>query len=110
MPRCCLAALDVGRREGGEEEARLAASLHIHEPSLAHRSAMPPASSSQGGSALSRTVASLTRAALGANAPSAEQVGDVDLDKYVADLILKEARERNGGIGTSSGGREAADS
>lgn len=69
---------------------------------------MPPPS------ALSRTVASLTRAAMGADAPPAD-VGDDELDKYIAEMILREAREKNaaaarpGGSGSSgSSGRSRA--
>lgn len=78
-------------------------------PPLANRpcAAMAPPSSTKAPkppkpnhSSLSSIVSHLVRSSLGAAAPSADVVGDDKLDRHVAELLLKEAKEKEKAWGT----------
>ncbi|KAG5460729.1 MAG: hypothetical protein BJ554DRAFT_7186 [Olpidium bornovanus] len=62
-------------------------------PPTARGGAGPASGERPGKSALDSVVSRLVRAAIGAG--EADHIADDDLDKYVADLVLKEAKEKS---------------
>lgn len=69
-------------------------------PASMASSSKPPKPSKPNHSSLSSIVSHLVRSSLGAAAPSADDVGDDKLDRHVADLLLKEAKEKEKAWGT----------
>lgn len=69
---------------------------------------MPPAAPPNHGS-LSSIVSHLVRSSLGSSAPGAGVVDDGQLDRHIAELLLREAREKDMAWGVSGSKRTARD-